>query len=81
LKPSTTVAVDTMGNKAVVMEWAGAKPCWVSVLGRESVTRGRRSLSRILTAGESRVIGSEGGAMVKGLSGFWDGNDVGGLPH
>jgi hypothetical protein len=47
----------TRGRRAVVVEWKWAKPCWVLDLGREEIIRGRRSLSKILTAEERREMG------------------------
>ena len=58
------------GRRAVVVERAALKPCWVSERGRWWVSWGRRSRSRTLTAGQRREMGRYEEDRLRGLSGL-----------
>ena len=55
LKPCAMAV--TNGRTAVTVDLRGANPCCESARGRDAVTVGRRSLSRIFEDGHSRLMG------------------------
>ena len=55
MKPRATDSV--IGRRAVVVDLAALKPCWVSEKGKDDWRKGRTRRSSTFTVGERREMG------------------------